>query len=87
MTMTIVNGNPTYDNQSEYDEAHGDWLDDGWMLHCEKDAFLYEGGAEDLAKLEAEHMARQPALTWEAFIGYDPADMRELENGTERIPF
>ena len=71
MAMKIVNGNPTYDNAAEYDKAYGDWLDDGWMLHCEKAAFLYEGGAEDLAKLEAEHSARQPAMTEEVFFGYE----------------
>ena len=41
-------------------DAHGDWMSDGCDLNAERDAFLYEGGAEDHAQLMAEHMAKQP---------------------------
>jgi len=41
-------------------DAHGDWMSDGCDLNAERDAFLYEGGKEDHAKLMAEHMAKQP---------------------------
>jgi hypothetical protein len=41
-------------------DAHGDWMSDGCDLNAERDAFLYEGGAEDHAKLMTEHMAKQP---------------------------
>ncbi len=41
-------------------DAYGDWMSDGCDLDAERDAFLYEGGAEDHAKLMTEHMAKRP---------------------------
>jgi len=37
-------------------DAHGEWLDDGWSLHCEEEAY----SPKEFAKAEAEHTALQP---------------------------
>ena len=37
-------------------DAHGEWLDDGWSLHCEEEAY----SPKEFAKAEAEHSALQP---------------------------
>ena len=73
MAMTIVNGNPTYDNASEYDDAYAEWHQAG----CELSLWIkyYK------EKMDS-HMAEQPAMTEDVFFGYDPADMylSELED-------
>ena len=47
-------------------DAHGDWLDDGWSLHCEKEAY----SPEEFEKAEAEHSALQPKDPGVAPKGY-----------------
>ena len=93
MAMKIVNGVPTYDNESEWSDAHTDWMCDGFDLHCEKDAFLYEGDLEDHAKLEAELMARQPKLqltetAWDLYVkSQSQEDAEDVTGGMNPILF
>jgi hypothetical protein len=84
MTMKIVNGNPTYDNASEYDNAYADWHQTGFELSLMRSS---ESPA-DYKEMMDSHMAQQPVMTEDVFFGYDPADIRDFNvEGCEEIPF
>ncbi len=89
MSMKIINGNPTYDNASEYDDAMAEWSQTGFELSLMESS---ESPA-DYKEMMDSHMAQQPAMTEEVFFGYDPADLRpgstwpsDIE-GCQEIPF
>jgi hypothetical protein len=78
MAMQLVEGVPTYDNYSDWEDAHADWCCEGAELSYEKDAHTPKA----YNKLMAEHMAIQPAMTQQT---YDEYIAGELESNT--IPF